>query len=121
MGATVHVLDSDAGKRARIASSAPGECSTSDTAAQQLERELEHALRDFVRLKTVSCDPTLREDCFRGAKFLATLLESLGGDPPSAPPILPPSPVQHAPPCSRVSASLGCALHAHLPLEELQL
>ncbi len=45
---------------------------------QQLERELEHALRDFVRLKTVSSDPTLQEDCFRGAKFLATLLESLG-------------------------------------------
>ncbi|KAK9917148.1 hypothetical protein WJX75_001304 [Coccomyxa subellipsoidea] len=67
-------------KRARIASSAPGECSTSDSDVQQLERELEHALRDFVRLKTVSSDPTLQEDCFRGAKFLATLLESLGAE-----------------------------------------
>lgn len=66
------------GDRARIASSAPGECSTSQSGDLQLERELDHALRDFVRLKTVSCDPTLQEDCFRGAKFLATMLEALG-------------------------------------------
>ncbi|CAL8463359.1 g2893 [Coccomyxa elongata] len=69
-----------ASERARIASSAPGECSTSQSDALQLERELEHALRDFVRLKTVSSDPTLQEDCFRGAKFLATLLEALGAE-----------------------------------------
>lgn len=48
-----------------------------------IEKELERALRDFVRLRTVSSDPTLREDCFRGAKFLATLLESLGALPPA--------------------------------------
>ena len=45
---------------------------------QQLERELERSLREFVRLRTVSSDASLREDCFRGAKFLASLLESLG-------------------------------------------
>ena len=45
---------------------------------QQLERELEGSLREFVRLRTVSSDASLREDCFRGAKFLASLLESLG-------------------------------------------
>ena len=77
----MEVFGADAVKRARIASSAPGECSMSDSDVQQLERELEHALRDFVRLKTVSSDPTLQEDCFRGAKFLATLLESLGAAP----------------------------------------
>jgi len=44
----------------------------------QLERELERSLRDFVRLRTVSSDASLREDCFRGAKFLASLLESMG-------------------------------------------
>ena len=31
-----------------------------------------------MRLRTVSSDVCLREDCFRGAKFLASLLESLG-------------------------------------------
>jgi hypothetical protein len=65
-------------KRARITSSAAGECSTSDSAAPALEKELERTLREFVRLRSVSSDPTLREDCFRSAKFLATLLESLG-------------------------------------------
>lgn len=44
----------------------------------RLERELESALRVFVRLKTVSADPTKAEDCFRGAKFLLRLLESMG-------------------------------------------
>ena len=47
----------------------------------RLEQELEGSLREFVRLRTVSSDPTLREECFRGAKYLATLLESLGAAP----------------------------------------
>ena len=47
----------------------------------RLEAELERSLREFVRLRTVSSDPTLREECFRGAKYLATLLESLGMGP----------------------------------------
>ena len=55
------------------------ECSTSGPGAgARLEAELEGSLREFVRLRTVSSDPTLREECFRGAKYLATLLESLG-------------------------------------------
>lgn len=79
----------EANKRARIASGAA--CSTSSSAAaapdqdgaasgaSALERELERTLRDFVRLRTVSSDPSAAEHCFRGAKFLASLLESLGG------------------------------------------
>ena len=47
----------------------------------RLEQELEGSLREFLRLRTVSSDPTLREECFRGAKYLATLLESLGTAP----------------------------------------
>jgi hypothetical protein len=43
-----------------------------------VDRDLERSLRDFVRLRTVSSDPSLKEECFRGAKFLASLLESLG-------------------------------------------
>ena len=66
-----------ASKRARVESGR--ECSTSQPGgASHLERELERSLREFVRLRTVSSDPTLREECFRGAKYLATLLESLG-------------------------------------------
>ena len=58
------------------------ECSASGTGrGARLERELEGSLREFVRLRTVSSDPTLREECFRGAKYLATLLESLGTAP----------------------------------------
>ena len=44
----------------------------------RVEKELERTLREFVRMKTVSSDPSLREECFRGAKYLAHLLESLG-------------------------------------------
>ena len=29
-------------------------------------------------MPTVSCDSSHRDDCWRGAKFLGTLLESLG-------------------------------------------
>ena len=46
--------------------------------AARLEKELEKTLREFVRMRTVSSDPSLREDCFKGAKYLAHLLESLG-------------------------------------------
>lgn len=45
---------------------------------ERIGAELERSLRDFVALATVSRDPAYREDCFRGAKFLGTLLESLG-------------------------------------------
>ncbi|GIL70254.1 hypothetical protein Vretifemale_1091 [Volvox reticuliferus] len=48
-------------------------CSTSD-------QQLEAALRDFVRIKTVSNSPKLRDDCHKGAKFLAKMLEGLGAD-----------------------------------------
>ena len=44
----------------------------------RVDKELERTLREFVRMKTVSSDPSLREECFRGAKYLAHLLESLG-------------------------------------------
>ena len=47
----------------------------------RLEKELERTLREFVRMRTVSSDPSLREDCFKGAKYLAHLLESLGMTP----------------------------------------
>ncbi|DBB02245.1 TPA: hypothetical protein ACH3X3_011267 [Trebouxia sp. C0006] len=46
----------------------------------RLEKELERTLREFVRMRTVSSDPSLREDCFKGAKYLAHLLESLGAE-----------------------------------------
>ena len=49
--------------------------------AVRIGRELERALREFVRMPTVSCDPAHREDCWRGAKFLGTLIESLGARP----------------------------------------
>ncbi|GLC44069.1 hypothetical protein PLESTB_000932700 [Pleodorina starrii] len=48
-------------------------CSTSD-------QQLEAALRDFVRIKTVSNNPQLRDDCHKGAKFVAKMLEGLGAD-----------------------------------------
>lgn len=50
------------------------------TGATRLEREFERALRVFVSLKTVSADPSAAEDCFRGAKFLLRLLESMGAE-----------------------------------------
>ncbi len=73
----MHLLAGHASKRARVESGK--ECSTSQAGgASHLERELERSLREFVRLRTVSSDPTLREECFRGAKYLANLLESIG-------------------------------------------
>ena len=57
-----------------------------------MDRELEHALREFVAFRTVSSDPSLREDCYRGAKYLCKLLvEVLGGAPPWDTPPAPPS------------------------------
>ena len=52
------------------------------TISLAVEREMERALSAFVRLRTVSADPApeTREDCFRGAKWLAALLESLGAE-----------------------------------------
>jgi hypothetical protein len=60
------------GKRRKL------EAGSEDGLAARINRELERSLRDFVALATVSRDPGYREDCFRGAKFLGTLLESLG-------------------------------------------
>lgn len=54
--------------------------SNSVTLSARLEKELERTLREFVRMRTVSSDRSLREDCFRGAKYLAHLLESLGAE-----------------------------------------
>ena len=51
---------------------------TSTGLSARIEKELERTLREFVRMRTVSSDRSLREDCFRGAKYLAHLLESLG-------------------------------------------
>lgn len=78
----------DGGKRRKL------EAAGDDGLAARINRELERSLRDFVALATVSRDPGYREDCFRGAKFLGTLLESLGAlahrlclalSPPAAP------------------------------------
>ncbi|GMH45158.1 hypothetical protein BSKO_13115 [Bryopsis sp. KO-2023] len=44
------------------------------------ERDMERKLKEFVRIKTVSGDPACREDCFKGAKFVAHLLEDLGAE-----------------------------------------
>jgi predicted glutamine amidotransferase/WD40 repeat protein len=56
-------------------------------APPRLELELERALRRFIRICSVSADPALAEDCFRGAKFLARLLESLGAEVKLARPV----------------------------------
>jgi len=34
----------------------------------------------YLYCRTVSADPALKEDCFRGAKFLLRLLESMGAE-----------------------------------------
>ena len=47
-----------------------------------MDRELELALREFVAFRTVSSDPSLREDCYRGAKYLCKLLVEVLGGPP---------------------------------------
>ena len=45
-----------------------------------LNREFERSLRVFIRIPTVSADPSKTEDSFRGAKFLLRLLDSLGAE-----------------------------------------
>ena len=46
----------------------------------RIEREFEKALRSFIKIETVSADPTKKQDCFQGAKFLLRLLESIGAE-----------------------------------------
>ncbi len=80
-----------ANKRARTNSVSEARPAASSVGVSaRLEKELERTLREFVRMRTVSSDPSLREDCFRGAKYLAHLLESLGTPHPPAPPPTPP-------------------------------
>lgn len=72
-----------AGKRRKV------ECGSQGKGSSCQDRQLEEALREFVTFKTVSSDRSLREDCYRGAKYLCKLLvEVLGMSPPSPP--LPP-------------------------------
>ena len=47
-------------------------------AGSRAEAQLLQCLAHFVAIKTVSGDPELHEECFRGAKFLGNLLESIG-------------------------------------------
>lgn len=47
-----------------------------------MNRELEQKLKEFVTFKTVSSDSSLREDCYRGAKYLSKLLTEVLGDCP---------------------------------------
>lgn len=44
----------------------------------RIESQMIHCLSHFVGIRTVSGDPQLHEEVFRGAKFLAGLLESVG-------------------------------------------
>lgn len=44
----------------------------------RIESQMVHCLSHFVGIRTVSGDPQLHEEVFRGAKFLAGLLESVG-------------------------------------------
>lgn len=71
-------------KRIRICKSdaeeADGDAPGTAATVGRLERELEKALRLFIKIKTVSSDPSLSQDCFRGAKFLLRLLESMGAE-----------------------------------------
>ena len=48
--------------------------------SSRIDRELTRTLREFVRMRTVSCDPRLRDDCFKGAMYLAHMLEALGAE-----------------------------------------
>jgi hypothetical protein len=47
-------------------------------AQQRIESQMIHCLSHFVSIRTVSGDSQLHEEVFRGAKFLAGLLESVG-------------------------------------------
>jgi len=51
-----------------------------ENAEMRMDVALLFCLKQFVRIKTVSGDPALAEECFRGAKYLAGLLESLGAE-----------------------------------------
>ncbi|KAG1669406.1 hypothetical protein FOA52_004057 [Chlamydomonas sp. UWO 241] len=44
------------------------------------DQQLEQCLREFVRIKTVSSNPAMREECLRGARFVSHLLEGLGAE-----------------------------------------
>jgi di- and tripeptidase len=87
----VGVSAGNAAKRQRVdmggsptySSSTAAGASPAATAAgdvNKLERELVMALRSFIRIRTVSSDPSLHEECFRGAKFVLRLLERLGAE-----------------------------------------
>ena len=69
----------ECGGSPRAPSPAPGALSPA-ARVERLDKEFEKALRSFVRIKTVSADPKLREESFRGAKFLLRLLEGLGAE-----------------------------------------
>ena len=49
-------------------------------AEMRMDVAMLYCLKQFVRIKTVSGDPELAEECFRGAKFLAGLLENMGAE-----------------------------------------
>lgn len=49
-----------------------------ENAALRIESQMIRCLSHFVSIRTVSGDPQLNEEVFRGAKFLAGLLESVG-------------------------------------------
>lgn len=87
--------DGPASKRARLAGGTLAAANGAPTVAngtwdadadadadprRRLEREFERALRIFIRIKTVSSDPSLSQECFRGAKFLLRLLEAVGAE-----------------------------------------
>lgn len=82
--AAVAAATGPAPKRVRIskkdAEEADGDGAATAATAGKLERELERALRLFIKIKTVSSDPSLSQECFRGAKFLLRLLESMGAE-----------------------------------------
>lgn len=48
------------------------------TAACRADSQLLRCFAQFVSIPTVSGDPELHEECFRGAKYLASLLEGMG-------------------------------------------
>jgi len=54
--------------------------SDAGTLVERVERQMERTLREFIRIRTISPDPQYSAECFRGAKYLSRLLESLGAD-----------------------------------------
>lgn len=61
-----------------LAASACGSCHGS--VCGNTDVALVHSLRQFVAIRSVSADPRLQDECYRGAKFLARLLEGLGAE-----------------------------------------